>query len=201
MKQDEVKNELLKAIDEAIAKGNWESSLFFKNMLKQLQELRGYVDSELTQEAEEAARKAQAISLIPTSIFEGKEGYIKVYIAIYQAEGEQLEKWVNTIKSIGEYYVSRPVYKVEEHVQEMIRSKRSRADGYVVAWIKQNDVLPPANGMQLTDRFGHELLTLKGGGMTPDNVSEFVHDNKRYYLQESQLILKNASLPNEQQKI
>ena len=42
-----LRDQLLQTVDNAIEKGRWDNSLFLKNILKQLQELREYIIKEL----------------------------------------------------------------------------------------------------------------------------------------------------------
>ncbi len=182
-----IKDKLVSAIDRTLEQGQWEGGLFFKNIRKRLESLRDFVQQELVD--------TQALHLFANSYSarleaeKRKLGYDVVYIAIYQANGEFLEKWVNPIKALTERSVSRPVYQSEAHVAELIRAKRSRNDGYVAVWVKPTDILNRQN-FSAKDRLGHPVLALKDGSVRPENIIEFVYDNRRFNLKESQLIVK-----------
>jgi len=180
----EVKDQLVTAIDQAIEKGEWTGSLFLKNILKQLEELRGYVIQELSEDT-----SAKTISQKRQEAPQEREGYERVYISLYQSESNRLDRWVATIKMLTGYGISRPVYRSEEEVQHMIREKQSKSDAYVTAWVKQADILPSYSGTPLKDRWGYELVALKEGSVKPENIIMFVHDGKQYYLTDQGLML------------
>lgn len=183
----EIRDRLLAAIDKAIAEGSWEASLFFKNILKQLLEIREYVAVEFTEKGEQAP----TLTNIPQrqEVPQAREGYERLYIAVYQTEPGRLERWLSAIKMLVGYSVSRPVYRTEVDIQEMIRNKKSRSDAYVTVWIKQSDIIPPYSGAPLKDKWEHELLTLKEGCFKLENVIEFVHEEKHYFLHGDELVL------------
>lgn len=187
MHSSEVKNRLLGTIDKVIGNGQWETSLFFRNILKRLLGLRASIIDQLGEDAEDASSSSQS----ELSAIEHKEGYQRIYVAIYQADGTHLNRWINVIKSLCERCMSRPVYSTEEEVAEMIRAKGSRSDAYIVAWIRPTDIVASYNGIVLKDRFGHELLTLKDGSIKLDNITEFVHEKKRYCFNSDRLVLRS----------
>ncbi len=195
MQHSEVRNRLLKAIDKAVNGGQWQGSLFYKNILKQLVELRSYVVSKLGERIIEDPNEADvAIAAAKTHLQSESDreaaGYEKVYVSLYQAESERMDRWLNTIKLLPEHYVSRPIYRQLEHMQEMIRAKASRTEAYAIVWVKTVDIVPHHSGITKHDRFGHELLSLKSGSIELENLVEFIHDGRSYRLIENQLIVK-----------
>jgi Dot/Icm secretion system protein IcmQ len=178
----EAKDILVNAIDKVITEGNWEGSLFFRNILKRLEKLREFVITELSDTEEQAAE-----DIVEQENLKEQQGYKKVYIAIYQAKGEQLAGWFTAVKNLDEYYVSRPAYLHENHAQEMINAKRSRNDAYVAVWIHQDNILATD---KMHDKLGHELLTLREGSINVENIIEFVHDKNRYCFTENKLVLR-----------
>ncbi|HVV69305.1 MAG TPA: Dot/Icm secretion system protein IcmQ [Gammaproteobacteria bacterium] len=185
MYQQEARDRLVNALDKAINEGQWEGSLFFRNILKRLHEIREYVVVELDDPEQDTEVNAELVNAINKQ----EQGYQKVYIAIYQAQGDRLAGWTNAVSKLCDYYISRPVYQKEDHVREMIFAKRSRNDAYVAIWVRQEDILG-TNKTQ--DRWGHELLILKEGSVKVENIIEFVHDNYRYSLMGNKLVLNNA---------
>lgn len=113
----EVKQNILSALDKAIENGDWGASLFFQNIGKRLVALRDQVDKDLEQEEKQLAEEGKIIKV------ETKPGFCKVYISLHQADGENLDRWQHTIKMLSEYNISRPVYGEQEHVRELIRAK------------------------------------------------------------------------------
>jgi intracellular multiplication protein IcmQ len=185
LQQYTMKDKLIAAIDKALEEGRWESSLFFKNIRKQLQKLRDFVKQELADD-QSVNSLEDAMNLL--EIERRKAGYELVYIAIYQTDGEFLEKWVNPIKTLTGHSVSRPVYQAEEHVSELIRAKRSRNDAYIAVWVKPTDIMNRQNVVK--DRLGHPVLTLKDGSVKLENIVEFIHDNRRFMFKENELVVK-----------
>ncbi len=184
MYHQEARDILVNALDKVINKDGWDSSLFFRNTLKRLLELREYVITELSPPQEQILEDIAAMD----GALKQEQGYKKVYIEIYQAQGDRLEGWINAVKKLGDYYVSRPAYQVEDHVRELITSKRSRNDAYVAVWIHQENILSMD---KMRDRLGHELLSLREGSIKVENIIEFVHDKNRYRLIENKLILNS----------
>jgi Dot/Icm secretion system protein IcmQ len=181
----EIRDQLVLAIDEAITKGRWESSLFLKNTLKQLQTLRAHIIKELGEEDDAVVTtdSAQAMLLLTE-----REGYERIYIALYQSESDNLDRWFSTIKMLTGYSMSRPVYRSEEEVRHMIREKQTKSDAYVIVWVKQADILPSYSGVPLKDRWGYELLTIKEGAVRSENIVMFVYNDTRYRLTHQSLL-------------
>ncbi len=180
-KRTETRNKLLALIDRTINQGHWDSSLFYRNILKKLEEMRQYVLSTL-------GDKEQDLSHSEVAAVEEKTGYRRVYIMLYQIKGEYLETWVNAVKTLPGYCVTRPIYNQEEHVQEIMRSKRGKSDAYVSLWVKAEDI---AAGNALSqDRFGHPLINIREGSIKLENMIEFVHDGNTYQFIENQLVKK-----------
>lgn len=185
MHRNEVRQKIIKSLENIIQNGRWEGSLFLKNILKRLQKYRESI------EIQEELETSEAISETST-IPEQKEGYERIYIELYQAACENLSNWAKTIKDLSRHYVSRPIYKNEQDVQELIRSKRSRTDAYVTVWVKKKDIviLPPQ--LRTKDRLGHELIKVKENSIELENIIEFVHDKISYLYSDGQLIVKEV---------
>lgn len=182
----DIRDRLLAAIDKAISEGSWETSLFFRNILKQLLKIREHIAQVFT----------EAGNVVPTiqipehhAIPEQREGYERIYITLYQTEGSRLDRWSSSIKRLTGYSVSRPAYRAEADVNEVLRNKKSKSDAYVVVWIKQSDIIPSYSGAPLKDKWGHELLTLKENSVKLENIIRFTHDEKNYRLRGEELIL------------
>jgi len=120
-------------------------------------------------------------------------GTVKVYISLYhvspqQSESANLQSWLHTIKTLGLYNVTRPTYRLENHVRDMIESKADKQrHGYVEVMIHESDIIP----IEPTpvDSLGYEMLILKEGSVHLQNILSFVHANKnRYKVQGNNLI-------------
>jgi intracellular multiplication protein IcmQ len=178
----EIGRQFVATLEDLLKVGDWEASLFLRVAQKKLQELRDEAIA-ISEDLAEAAKEKDEHA--------GKErqGYIKVYISIYQSDSHNLVKWQNTLKGISEYSVSRPIYRNEEHIQEMIRSKRSPNEAYATVYIKESDIISPYTGKIIEDRWGHELLTIRGGTLLPANIVEFIHNDKKYTFKNGKLLV------------
>lgn len=187
---NEMKNQLLEALNEVMEKGQWHSSLFLRNILKQLQELHMQVTHEFTEVDEEEREEAITNNLQQRqALAEEREGYQRAYITLYQAYSDQLDRWFTAIKMLDKYSASRAAYHSVQDVENMIRQKQSKCDAYVIVWVKETDILPVGEAGVLKDRWGYELMTLKEGSFSLKNVIEFVHDGKHYCLTGQGLVL------------
>lgn len=179
----ELNQQVIEILTDLLQTGNWDASLFFRTAHKKLQDL--------LDEANTLAQEIQATALLETS--DEKLGHLKVYVSIYQSDPHNLVKWQNTLRSIKEYSITRPVYRDESHIQEMIRAKQaSPNEAYVTIYIKEGDLIPPYAGKKIQDKFGHELLTVRDGSLLPENIVEFVHLGKKYAFKEGKLVLKSV---------
>jgi intracellular multiplication protein IcmQ len=179
----EVNRKLIEIFDELLVAGDWEASLFLRAMGKQVRDLREKALQLLVSATGSAAYST-------SNVLEEKAGHIKVFISVYQTEGNNLQKWHKTLKSLSDHSISRPVYREETHVQEMIRSKTDKQrEAYVKILIKEGDVLA-TNTKITTDRLGNELIVLKPHTVKLENIIEFVHCQNRYRYLDDQLVLK-----------
>ena len=179
----DIKNTVINALDKAIAEGDWEASLFFRNIGKKLQQVRDNFVRELAEE--EKAEQVEEISAIP----QAKVGYQKIYISLYQAQDDNVERWQQSVKALAEYNISRPVYGEEGHMMTLIRAKTDRKrEAYVVAQVPEDCVLPPYPGLPTEDKFGHALLSIKERSIRLENILEFVHGEARYHIIDGKLV-------------
>jgi Dot/Icm secretion system protein IcmQ len=181
-------NEFTEIIRELLAGGNWEASLFLRTAHKKLQEI-------LDEAVALSARLENDVPPDPQKLHQDKldQGFVLVYVSIYQSDPLNLTKWETTLKSIREYSVTRPIYRVEDHAAEAIRSKLGSNEAYASVYIKPSDIIPAYAGKKIEDRWGHELLTIRGGCLLPSNIVEFVHLDRKYSFKNGKLLLKSDS--------
>lgn len=180
--QVKLKNELLTLFDKALADGNWEASLYFRTVGKRLRELRQRIVEEIDTGESEVK--------VSCSVSQPKEGFIKVYISIYQADSANLDRWRSTVKALADYSINRPTYRAQEHIEAILRAKTDvRREAYVVVHVRENSIIPQYPGRAMTDRFGNELVTLKEGSVKLENIIEFVHEGKRYSINHGEFVL------------
>jgi Dot/Icm secretion system protein IcmQ len=183
----EINDQLLEILRHLMAIGNWNASLFLRTANKKLQDI--YDEALILSEQFKVSDKPDQ-ALVHRGRIE--EGYVLVYVSIYQADSYNMAKWETTLKNIQDYSIARPIYSSEEHIQEAIRAKSGSAnEGYVIIYIKKSDIIPPYPGKLIEDRWGHELLTIRDQSLRVSNIVEFVHRGKHYELADEKLLLKS----------
>jgi intracellular multiplication protein IcmQ len=183
----EINKKIIEILQNLLAAGDWNASLFLRAAHKKLQALADQAAS-LSEQFDQKA----VTSPDQKHKDRMKQGYIKVYVSIYQSDPYNLTRWENTLKSIREYSINRPIYRSEEHIQEAIRSKQGSAnEAYVAVYIKESDIIRPYAGKMIEDRWGHELLTLRDTALLPGNIIEFDHQGKKYEFVNGKLLLKS----------
>lgn len=181
----EFNRELLAILNELLEAGDWESSLFLKVASKRIRALRD--ETQILLEQATTQRSPQASSDVL------REGYMNVYISLYQADGNDIKKWQNTLKGLAVNNVGRPVYPNDEHVKAGIRARGNQpCEGYATVQIKVSDIIKMPDGRTPKDRYGNELLTVRENAVSLDNIKEFVHANGQlYYFREGKLTPKD----------
>jgi len=171
----ELGKKLVGLLDGLLEVGDWTASLFLRTSAKRLRDLRD--------EANKIAIQDTAQTLVVNTVETKKtipQGYIQVYISLYQVDGANLQTWYRTIKGLLELSASRPVYKDESHVRELIRSKTDlERNGYVIVNINPADIYGAEK--PVSDPFGHELINIKEGAIKLENIVCFIHGNKKRY--------------------
>lgn len=163
---------LIKILDDLLTTGDWSASLFLQNASKKLRAIR-----EETQKLISSTNNRSAQKETETEVSGDK---IKVYVSLYQVEGASIASWQRTLKSLTDHNVSRPTYRSEQHVKELIRSKAfSDRHGYVIVLVKKSDIYQLEHNP--VDTFGHEMMILKEDSIKMENIIEFIHANKKRY--------------------
>lgn len=172
--------EVLKALNEAIEKGPWENSLFFKGIGKKLRDVRDRFQNEMglaefMDEGGESKKKDQNLAIENSKL-------ATVYISLYQAEGSNLQKWGAVVNSLIAHTLSRPVYRNEADIQAMIRAKDYKMnDAYIAVKVKEEDIIKSTDEKPVVDRLGHELLLLREGALRLQNIIAFTHLSVKYH--------------------
>lgn len=179
---------IIDAVNHVMAAGNWEESLFLRNTLKPLKEIRAQAVT-LRQQAMATAGSEEKYKLRPLS-----EEEMLVYISIFQSVGDDLAGWALQIASLRSHLLGRPVYTNEVDVRKVLRQKLlTDSEAYVVVAIKRTDIEDSIHQFDRVDRYGNSLLTLKETAVKTTNIFEFVHHNKRYFYKSGKLILQEGS--------
>ncbi len=171
--------ELVKALDKVLGVGDWQESLFLRGVEKKVRDLRTEAAELVNKLSAEmnvkqpggGARSASTVDSFMETVF----------ISIYQHDPNDLRKWEKTLKAITEYSVTRPIYRVEDHVQEMIRARPDPTrEAYIAVDVKTADIIKGLAGKASADKSGHELLAIRDGGVLARHVKRFVHTGKVY---------------------
>lgn len=183
---EQLKQEILSAFDKALTHDCWNKGLLFQTTAKNLRELREYVNKELAV-LDETEKEIDSHHVKVQGLLD--KGYVPVFISLHQAEGAKMDSWVAAIKTLVHHNITRPVYRDEQQMQAMIRHRmHPKREGYVVAYVKKGDILPPYAGKVTHDKLGYELLTLRDGCIAIEHIIEFIHDNKRYVFRDGKLV-------------
>lgn len=172
----------LEIIDKVLKSGNWEDSLFLHNTVKPLKKLREEIQHLL--QRIEGGNELYDLDLPQLS-----EDSVKLYISIFQNDGHNMRKWELQLRSITSHLMGRPVYRNEEDVKSAIRLRFVQAsEAYIVVGVKKALIQSNSHLPARQDRNGSELVALKPNAVTPENILEFVHMNKRYYFVKTKLV-------------
>lgn len=176
--------ELIRALDQMIADGNWEGGLFFQAAGKKLRALSAELKAELQLAEEEQPSATDIVDYVKQ-----KSGLLEIYISVYCIEGRNIKKWEIVLANLPRQVISRPVYKREKDIKETIHTKENPInDAYVVAYVTEMDILKPSfRDKALVDRFGHELLRLKDNALKSENITKLIHLTGEYVYRKGML--------------
>lgn len=189
----QLKIELLKIVDHILEEGYWdaEDGLLFEASGKKIKDLRERIKKEIELDS---LSSDDLNSTIAQRIAE-RSGLQEVYISLYCSHGSVIKRWEAILNAIQNLGISRPIYKDENDVCSLVRSKANQEnEAYAVVYIKQEDILESTEGMPMTDRFNHELLMVRDGVITPGNVAKFIHKTGTYLYQEGKLIKQGGAV-------
>lgn len=181
---------IVNIVDDALSAGEWQETFLLRSMEKKLKELRDEAVDLQNQFKLDAQAKTLGIGKGQVS------DLLTVYVSVYQQDFADLKKWERMLKSITDYSVTRPVYKDEAHVKEMIRGRPDpNKEGYVAVLVKEQDVVKGFAGKPTADKMGYELLNIKEGGVRPAGIQRFVLNGKTYEYSEGTLVLMQSEEP------
>jgi len=182
----EVNIKILKALDTAISEGPWSESPFLKATGKKLQAIRGEFAKGIGMEGslDVGAGTGATETAVP-------KGMIEVYMLLYVAEGSKLHKWEGILSSVEKYSLSRPIYRSEQDIQNILREKGDDANnGYIAVLISETDITEESSEEVPKDRHGNELLVVRDRSVKPEHITRFVHVGSEFQFKDSKLIPK-----------
>ena len=168
-------NEIIDSVNNIMAAGDWESSLFLRNVIKPLKEVSDdakRILSELTEAKGEAAEEAMVIA----------DHQLLIYVSLYNTVGYKLEAWESQLKTIDSHLQGRPIYTDEASIKRVIRLKTDVTnEAYVILLIDKKALeTPNAFEDERQDNYGNSLKSVKVGAVDASHIIEFVHDGVRY---------------------
>lgn len=185
-----VSQQLVNMLDEILTGTDWEATRYLAATAKKLRALQ----AEANQLLADAKLSDQLNS--PSAIASVDRGALRpVYIGLYQADGNDLNKWVSALRSLVKRLVGRPIYADEDAAIKAVRARGNLVqEGYALVYIDEADVL--TQGRPQTDHQGSTLLVVRETAVVEDNIAMFVHANdNRYHYQHGRLTLIEAE-PN-----
>ncbi|MBX9586405.1 MAG: Dot/Icm secretion system protein IcmQ [Gammaproteobacteria bacterium] len=177
-------------VDKTLATGGWQETFLLQNMEKKIKELRE--EAITLQNQIKTENQAKSMGVTKTQL----DDLQTVFVSVFQQDYNDLRSWERTLKSITDYSITRPVYKEEEHIKEMIRGRPDpNKEGYVVVLVKRQDIVKGLPGKPAIDKLGYELLNIKEGGIKPGGIQRFILSGRTYEYVEGSLKLIQTDLP------
>ena len=177
--------EIKKILDEGITAGPWQANLFLKGIKKKLEEIR---DDFVTKVCLDLHHGQSANDLLAANSCENTE----VYIALYQSQGSNMNKWQEVVVSLVNYTIGRPIYYNETDVRAAIRlNDRNLNHAYVVVNVHSDAILSDEADLGRTDREGRKLISLSEAAIQLENIVRLVHATGQYKLVRNFLVKQN----------
>lgn len=168
----ETAQKVIKVIDQVMASGDWNASLYLRSAVKPLQNLK-----------EQAQQMLQTLQKNENMVANKgpQEQEMRIYISLYQSYGYDLGKWQALLRSLPSCVQGRPVYRSEAHVQKALRLKPDAVnEAYAVVLVKKVALMNSANFRRRQDQCGSDLLQLTPGAVQVDKIERFVHGHEQY---------------------
>ena len=177
--------EILEILNHLIDEAPWDASRFLQATQKKLSKIRDEFQTSLnlTETTQPTPRTlADRVAL--------RAGQVEIYVSLYNADGKNINKWRKLSNRIEKLIISRPIYRSEDDVRALIRSKVHKInEAYIAVYVSKTDIIPPVEKDQIAhDRLGHELLKIKEGAIKPENITRFMHATGQYVFKDNQLI-------------
>ncbi len=183
----DILKKLIKLIDELLNSDDWNKGIYLQTISGKIKELRQEANALVEEIA--GSENVGAVGAASKST-----GFINIFVSLYQADAKNLMMWARTLKRINEFSTSRPVYRNEDSIKQLIRARPDPTkEGYAIVHVKETDLIKPYSGKQLADRFGNELLTIREGAIKSENISKFVHGVNVYKYENGELTLESST--------
>ncbi len=175
---------IIEIVDRVLDAGDWESSLFLRNMIKPIKQIREHAEEILKNLGANLNEMEQ--EGLPS------DDEVLVYVSLFQAKGDNLVYWELQLRSIESHLISRPVYEQENAITRSLRSSVNPINSaYAILKVQKSDIDSDVSSEeQRFDRFGQKLVLLKDGRVSGENIVGFVHEKLHYYYRQGKLVLK-----------
>lgn len=178
---------VIDGVDKVLSEVADDDSLFIRNTTKPLRELKSHAETVLAQVGDFEAIQQDTGPTLSADM-------VPVYVLLFQAQGHDVAKWAQLLRSLGQYTLGRPIYQTEEDVRRVIRLRLSDdKEAYVKVAVPQSILSSSDSLSTRKDRYGNALLSLPVGAIRPDNILEFVHGKQRYHFIRGQLHVSSSA--------
>lgn len=176
----EINRKLLEILDELIADSCWDKSLFLKASSKEWINLREKLANQLDCDSSSDPTLFQKSAHLNSAIEKIPKDKLQVYVGLYLNDGTKLPSWERSMANLIEKSSSRPIYQDEVKAKDaMAKQGNSPNIAYIEVLINKSDIVPMPEKL-VTDRFGHELLTLREDALRLENIRRFIHPTGVY---------------------
>lgn len=114
-----------------------------------------------------------------------------VYIYLFNAHGLNFSTWTNMVKPsvFYEYSVNRPIYLSKTHVENYIRSKKTKTQhAYITVAVKRADIFSDIE--HLKDALEQPLVKVRENSLDISRVITFTHNEIDYVLDKDGNLVK-----------
>lgn len=169
--------EIKKILDEGIANSLWQENLFLTGIKKKLEEIR---DNFVIKASLDQHHQQTANDLLNAKGVDSAE----VYIALYQSQGSNMNKWQEVVASLVNYTMGRPIYYNETDVRAAIHlNDRNLNHAYVAVKVPSDAILTNTTDVvPRVDREGRKLVSLREATIQLKNIVRLVHATGQYKL-------------------
>lgn len=184
----DLNKKLLHEIKTSIETGPWEQGLLFQNIKKKLQDIYDKYQAQYLSSVEAATHLSGVVQEAAKEITV-PEGYVELFVSIYNSAGENILAWEKIIKNLVNQFVPRPIYRSEDAIRTLIRSKINKSnEGYIAVWVGETKLIEIPGGKALQDKFGNQLFLIKDRSINAENIKRFMHGSGRYKYKDKKLI-------------
>lgn len=164
--------QLIALLEETLSAGNWESSLLLHNLAKKIH------DQHAQLKINEQTLQDQ-LSPLKNTDEQLSDDQCLVFVSLYQADSQNMEKWAQQLRQISHLVLTRPVYDQEEFILQSIRSRQLQAtEAYAVMRILKTSI--KFADLPKRDRFDQPLLSLVERSVSSSDILSFHHAGHVY---------------------